>query len=70
VPRIPGEGPPAWTALLDCPECGCLVEGFWAVDVIDIEQVDAPPVGVQQCVDCGHRWEVEAPIWHMFGEAG
>lgn len=61
---------PEFSARLDCPACGAEFEGEWSVLLLDLQQLDAPPLGDQTCPHCRTTFDAEYPGWTFFGEAG
>lgn len=56
--------------LVDCPECGLSFEGSWWVEDADsMDEIAEPPVEMQECPECLHRWDMEYPGWAFFNEA-
>ena len=60
-----------FTSIIECQWCGCEFEGKWAVELIDLQQMEAAPQADQQCPRCQrvHK-SAEYPGWTFFGEAG
>lgn len=59
-----------FSANLDCPKCGTIIDGVWEDSSVDIEQMVDPPVAEQICPECGHKWMETYPGWTNYSDAG
>jgi len=61
----------SFISILECQWCTREFEGTWAVDLIDLQQMEAAPEADQECPHCSRVSKaVEYPGWSFFGEAG
>lgn len=61
----------SFTANIDCEKCGTVFDATWTTDLIDVEQMQDPPVQDFTCPnpECGHTEEYEYPGWSNYTDA-